>query len=58
MTEAARSNTRFFYYGLWEGTHVTLEMASEGACPEGHAIEVLHHLGDKGEHYRLYRKIG
>ena len=54
MTETtfdATNTTRFFYYGPWEDTCVTLETTSEGACPEGHAIDIIHHLGENDEHY-------
>ena len=37
--------------GKWKGEDITVSH-QDHECPiDGHALEVMHHYGDKGEHY-------
>ena len=47
----SNSETRFASEGIWKGQKVWVTNLVAPCKIEGHALEIMHHLGDKGEHY-------
>lgn len=51
MITGTNNETILCSMGKWKGKDIWVTHQTKECAIEGHALEIVHHYGDKGEHY-------